>query len=221
MVEAAADDFIAELLSALELPKFVERMVRTKRRGVLFVIGVNCGCASSKWEKSKHTAAQLGLWICEKTQLSQKEFGVLTLSLQRDRGLIQIAANEQDKFLLALQVAFNSRSAADQLLTDALVKQPGDLEAGKTRLLDDAARDSINKEASIRPAEESILDERDLDELANLLGGAASASGAAMPQPDLNNLIIEGDGLGGRSDIKFLIDGRMRDCTLTRNKMTP
>ena len=50
-------------------------------------------------------------------------------------------------------------------------------------------------------------------------GGDASASGAAMPQPDLNNLINEVDSLGERSDIKLLIDGRLRDFNLTRNKM--
>ena len=214
LVEVAADEFITELLSALELPKFVEWMVRTKWRGVLFVTGVDCGCASSEWEEAKYTVAQLGLWICKKTQLSQEEFGVLTLSLQRGLGPIQAAADEQDKFLLTLKEAFNSRSAADQLQIDALVAQPGDSEAGKSRLLDDEVRDSINKEASISPAGESILDERDLDELAKSRVVEASASGAAMPQPDLNNLINEVDSLGERSDIKLLIDGRMRDFKL-------
>jgi hypothetical protein len=100
------------------------------------------------------------------------------------------------------------------LQIDALVAQPGDSEAGKSRLLDDEVRDSINKEASISPAGESILDERDLDELAKSRVVEASASGAAMPQPDLNNLINEVDSLGERSDIKLLIDGRMRDFKL-------
>ena len=221
LVEAAADEFIAELFSAFELPEFVEQLVRTKWRGVLFVIGVNRGCASSEWEEAKHTAEQLSLWICEKTQLSQEEFGVLTVRLQQGLGLIQATADEQDKFLLALQEAFNSRSAADQLQIDALAEQPGDSALGKTRLLDDAAHDAAHNEASISPAGESILDERDLDELAKLLGGASSESEAVMPQPDLNNLINEVDSLAERSDIKFLIDGRMRDCTLTRNKMNP
>jgi hypothetical protein len=54
-----------------------------------------------------------------------------------------------------------------------------------------------------------------------LLGGASSDSEAVTRQPDLNNLINEMESLGERSDIKFLIDGRMRDCTLTRNKMNP
>ena len=46
LVEAAADESITELFSAFELPKFVEQLIRTKWRGVLFVIGVNCSCAS-------------------------------------------------------------------------------------------------------------------------------------------------------------------------------
>jgi len=72
LVEAAADEFIAELVSAFELPKFVEQVIRTKWRGVLIVIGVNRGCASSEWEEAKHTAEQLSHWICERTQLSQE-----------------------------------------------------------------------------------------------------------------------------------------------------
>jgi len=221
LVEAAADEFIAELVSAFELPKFVEQVIRTKWRGVLIVIGVNRGCASSEWEEAKHTAEQLSHWICERTQLSQEEFGVLTLRLQQGLGLIQAATDEQDKFLLALQGAFNSRSAAELLKMDARVEQPGNSEAGKTRLLDDSAQDAANKEASISPAGESILDERVLDELATLLGGSSSESEAVVPQPDLNNLSNEVDSFGERSAIKFLIDGRMRDCTLTRNKMNP
>lgn len=86
------------------------------------MIGVNRGCASSEWEEAKHTAEQLSLWICEKTHLSQEEFGVLTVRLQQGLGLIQATADEQDKFLLALQEAFNSRSAADQLQIDALAE---------------------------------------------------------------------------------------------------
>ncbi len=187
------------------------------------MIYVNSGCASSEWEEAKHTAEQLSHWICERTQLSQEEFGVLTLRLQQGLGLIQAATDEQDKFLLALQGAFNSRSAAELLKIDARVEQPVNSEAGKTRLLDDSAQDAANKEASISPAGESILDERVLDELATLLGGSSSESEAeaVVPQPDLNNLINEVDSLGERSAIKFLIDGRMRDCTLTRNKMNP
>lgn len=229
LVEAAADDFIAELLSAFELPTFVEEMIRTKWRGVLFVLGVNRGCASSEWEEAKRTAEQLSLWVCKKTQLSQEEFSVLTLRLQQGLGLIQAAADERDKFLLALQEAFGSRSATNQPQIDAAVDLDGDSEsdseADKTRLLGDAARDALgeaeNKEASISPAGESILDEQDLDELAKLLGGDSSESEAVVPQPDLTNLINEVDSLGEHSDIKFLIDGRMRDCTLTRNKINP
>lgn len=185
------------------------------------MIYVNSGCASSEWEEAKHTAEQLSHWICERTQLSQEEFGVLTLRLQQGLGLNQAATDEQDKFLLALQGAFNSRSAAELLKIDARVEQPGNSEAGKTRLLDDSAQDAANKEASISPTGESILDERVLDELATLLGGSLSESEAVVPQPNLNNLINEVDSLGERSAIKFLIDGRMRDWTLTRNKKNP
>jgi hypothetical protein len=158
------------------------------------VIYVNSGCASSEWEEAKHTAEQLSHWICLRTQ---------------GLGLIQAATDEQDKFLLALQGAFNSRSAAELLKIDARVEQPGNSEAGKTRLLDDSAQDAANKEASIGLAGESILDERVLDELATLLGGSSSESEAeaVVPQPDLNNLINEVDSLGECSAIKFLIEG--------------
>ena len=147
------------------------------------MIYVNSGCASSEWEEAKHTAEQLSHWICERTQLSQEEFGVLTLRLQQGLGLIQAATDEQDKFLLALQGAFNSRSAAELLKIDALVEQPGNSEAGKTLLLDDSAQDAANKEASISPAGESILDERVLDELATLLLGSSSESEAEAVVP--------------------------------------
>jgi len=160
LVEAAADEFIAQLVSAFEMPKFVKRMIRTKWRRLIAVIGVNRGCASPEWEEATHTAEQLKI--------------------------------------------------------DARVDQLRNSGAGKTRLLDDSAQDAVNNEASISLAGESILDERALDGLATLSVGPSSE-----PKPDLNNLINEVNSLGERSAIKFLIDGRMRDCTLTLSKMDP
>ena len=215
LVEAAADEFIAELFESFQLPRFVEHMLRTKWRGILFVIGVNRGCASSEWEEAKHTAEQLSLWICERTQLSQDEFSNLTQRIRQGMGLIQASSDEQDKFFHSLQEFFNPQPMSSTASPEA--DHPAGLADDKTQLLDEAS----SKEASISPAGESILDEQDLDELAKLLGAARSDDAAEVPQQDLKNLIEEVDSLGDHSDIKFLIDGRMRDCSLTRNKANP
>ena len=58
-VELAVDNWIRKTCSQRKLPFFVEKMIRTKWRAIMFLIGLNRGITSTEWSEAKQSISLL------------------------------------------------------------------------------------------------------------------------------------------------------------------
>ena len=201
---------VAQLVSALclqkELPAFIETMVRTTWRSVMFLIGLNKGTTSLEWTEAKHTISMLTAAVSNKLALNQIDRQEIYTQIKQGFALVQIGIAEQREFMTALEKQFETQT--ESLETCILVPEES---VPKTA--------EKSPEASISPTGEEIIDQEDLDEIAKLLGSAEEESN--VRDKDLEELQTDIDQLQNQALVEYLVNGSYEECTLNRTPSTP
>ena len=207
LVESAVAPLIAALCLQQDLPEFVDSMIRTKWRVVMFLVGLNKGTASIEWIEAKHTASMLTAAISGNIALRDRDRKEIFDQLRHGFTMVQMDLNEQNEFMEKLVKQFDAQT--ENLETCVLIPDSSK-EASKE------SSDDKPPEASISPTGEEIIDQSDLDEIAQLLGSDGSEEDGKLDEIDLLELQTDIDQLENNTAVQYLINGSYEDCTLAR-----
>ncbi len=213
--DTAVDYLIESFCSVDELPEFIERMIRTRWRAVMFIIGLNKGNDSVEWNEAKHTVSLLISCLTGDVILSGEEYGAMFDQIRQGFVLIRLSDAEQDEFLSELEVYLSETGSVASRRDN---KEHGDQsEAGQEQI------DNIghSKDASISPSGERILDKEDLDDLAQLLGNGEEADFKSEMKQSLAELLPIIDSLGEHASVKYKFNEAFEDCVLCRSIANP
>lgn len=204
-VELAVNDLVAVMSRRADLPQFVEKMLRSKWRSVMFLIGLNRGVSSRTWQEAKHTVSLL-IEICSnRMPVNEAEWQSLTEQIQQGFGLTQMPREEQQRFLDELEHHVERVNPTLRRRGVAMVRE------GSPR---------PTSEASVSPAGEEILDQEDLNEIAKLMGGGREDQKTKLEKratdylPDID-LLVDG------AAVEYLVDGLFQSFTLQRHVSNP
>ena len=207
-VETALDELVSTICEQQKLPLFVEKMIRTKWRAVMFLIGLNWGSSSTEWFEAKHTISLLAASIGNASQIDETERQWITSQLEKGFELIQFSKEEQQQFLAELE---------DYMSVEPPVAE-GQL-AGEDWLV--GANVWLSAEASISPCGEQILDRDDLSEIAKLITSEQpDKQDARFEKPQAEYLPAIDQLLDGNA-VEFLIDDTYQAGSLYQNSDNP
>lgn len=213
--DTAVDHLIESFCCAGGLPEFIERMIRTRWRAVMFIIGLNRGNKSVEWNEAKHTVTLLISCLTEEVILSTKECEAMFDQIRQGFVLIRLSDAEQDEFLSELK-AYLSETGN---VASCGNREP---EGRESAVEDDLANNiAHSKDASISPAGERILDKEDLDDLAQLLGNGEEVGFKSEVKQSLAELLPVIDSLGEHASVKYRFNDVFEDCVLCRSITNP
>jgi hypothetical protein len=194
-VEEAVTDLISQLCDSHRMPLFIERMLRTQWRAVMYVVGLNTGCESSQWNEAKCSALMLSAAASQGSNIGLKEKKLLLDQIEQGFKLVRIEATIHRQFLAQLT----------QLLGfDEAMRQ-----AAKTSEKTTVAH---AEEASISPSGRRLLSQDDLSELAKLLAGGEKTQNSHQSSPQLDEYFAEVDGLVNGQQAQFKSEGSYHAC---------
>lgn len=206
-IEEIVEQVVAKTVFGKELPEIVLLIVRQHWKSVLLLVGVNKGKASREWQEAMHTLKLLVSSVAQKTLVTEADRAALLTHLAQGFELIQVPGHEQEALFTQLSDYFaqsstskGERKNADQQRVGYAKENRGD-----------------KQEASISPTGEEILDQEDLDDLAQLLGGCETDQPAEDAQQELSELLPRIDALAEECTVQVLVDGKFKDCVLQRN----
>ncbi len=202
IVEEAVSQLVSAMCGEVELPLFVEKMIRTRWRVVLFLIGLHRGSTSVEWSEAKHTVALLVAAVGEPLQLRALDKDALFEKLRQGFLLIQMGRREQEAFLTELAEFFDSARATARKPASPARE---DAEPGATQFEDAVQQDGVDS-----------LSQEDLDEIAQMLGARASSEESRQEEGPLEEFVKEIDQLGEKVLVEYMINGLFEPCTLTR-----
>ncbi len=210
-VEKAVTSFVSELCDSHKMPLFVEKMIRTQWRSVMFLIGLNGGCDSVEWSESKYSVLMLAAASADGSKIGITEKSLIIDQIVAGFKLMQIDIAEQETFLQELKQLFGfslveTGSAKTELVSRAGAASQADMKTN-----------SRVQEASISPAGKHMLDKEDLDELADLLGGSQKPQQEVNSESDLQEYLLEVDQLVGDQHAQYKAGNIFKDCVITRN----
>ncbi|MDA0929503.1 MAG: DUF1631 family protein [Proteobacteria bacterium] len=214
--EASVDQFISTLCANRELPEFAERMLRTRWRAVMFLIGLNRGSNSVQWNEARHTASLLASCLSDSLSLSREEWKAMVEQLKQGFVLVQLGKSEQEDFLLELQQHLQLAGKEELLGARNMHLDATELAGGAA-----AGNQTPGSDASISPSGEEILDQEDLDDLAQLLGNGEEEGFKASVKRGLADLLPQIDALGEHAAVQYNINGVFEDCILCRSLANP
>lgn len=209
-VELAVDNWVRKTCAQRKLPFFVEKMIRTQWRAVMFLIGLNRGITSTVWSEAKQSVALL---VAVTTAgISGRHAPVdiesMKAQLQQGFGLIQLGEAEQDQFFQSL----------DRQLHHEVVA--GHIDDPKSELTS-AGISNSSIESTICPSGEQLLDNDDLNEIAKLMGAARNEANNTMIESRLTDYFPEIERLDEGAPIEFLLNGSYRSFAVSKNNSTP
>lgn len=210
-IERTVDQLLDDALSSLPLPEIVSEIANDFWRSVLLLVGVNKGRDSREWQEARHGLALLVSAVTDKALASDADREALVAQLRQGFDLIQMPVSQQQDLLDALKRCLKQTS-----ISQSESEQPTGLTSSRM----DSQIDS-RLEVSISPKGEQILDQDDLDDLAQLLGASATEEPAQMAQQELSDLLPIIDALAEESTVQVLINGKFKDCELQRNISNP
>ncbi len=207
-VEHAVERWVRKTCSQEGLPFFVEKMIRTKWRGVMFLIGINRGTHSPAWSEAEQS---ISLLVAATTDGSgQNSPGAVELEsmiaqIRQGFGLIQLDKTAQDQFFqeLATQLEFDSDAS----------QSPG----SRSGSIYTPTGDSVI-ESTICPSGEKLLDDDDLNEIAKLVGTAQNQADNTMIERRLTDYFPEIEQLREGSPVELLLNGSYRSFAVSKNK---
>lgn len=200
-VESEVAELVAQLCDSHRMPLFIERMLRTQWRAVMYVVGLNAGCESSEWNEAKYCALMLAAAATEGSNIGAKEKGLIFAQLEQGFNLIRIERAIQQRFFEELQGLFG--------MGDAGADDPTKIVRGK-------AADSA--EASISPSGKRLLNQDDLSELANLLGGNERKQEGENREKQLSDCFSEVDNMASNRRARYKNGGRHQECKVVKAK---
>lgn len=209
-IEAGIDDFVSELCDSHRMPLFIEKMIRTQWREVMFLIGLNSGPDSIEFNEAKHSVLLLSAAAGENSQVSAKEKELILAQIEQGFQLIQLSADVRDSFTVELSQLFGSGKTLFE----------SESSSEKTKISNGAGASTLRKinEASISPAGKRVLDKDDLTELANMLGAESpSAPNTTSNGSDLDEYLSEVDLIveGQHGNYKF--SGQYINCHVMKS----
>lgn len=211
-IEEIVKRAVTEAISADQVPEVVRRIVLQHWKSVLLLVGVNKGRASREWQEAMHTLKLLASSVAQKTLVNETDRAALLAHLEQGFELVQVPGHEQEDLFLQLSEILSKR-------TNLASKQNED---GKKQASEaDVAAADAKLEVSISPTGEEILDQGDLDDLAQLLGGSDNDQPVEDAQQELSTLLPRIDALAEECTVQVLVDGRFKDCILQRNISNP
>jgi len=179
----------------------------------LLLVGVNKGEASREWQEVVHTLKFLVSSVEQKSLLTAADRTALQSHLGQGFELIQLSAEEQQEIFSQLSECLAQNVSEASLAEEGAVNKSGDSAASDS--------DAAQQEHSISPTGEEILDQEDLDDLAQLLGGCESEQPVEAAQQELSALLPRIDALAEESVVQVMIDGKFKNCSLHRNISNP
>jgi len=201
-IDMAVDDAVTRLCAVPGTPVVIVDMIQTKWRAVLFLIGLNRGCAGYDWQEAMVAAQILVACAAGQRMISPAGLAELLEKLRKGLGLVQMPESEQEQLLQEVGKTLQERIADG---------------------LESASELNLTTEASISPAGMQILNQDDLDEIADLLG----AGSESMDQADSNiekellDCLPDIDSLQKEIAIEYKIDGSFQTCSLQKNVSKP
>ena len=210
-VEESVSDFISELCDSHKMPLFVEKMIRTQWRSVMFLIGLNTGCDGVEWNEAKYSVLMLSAAAADGSNIGSTERALIVEQIEAGFRLAQIDVVEQETFLLELKQLFNF-----SLVEGNAASSGGD---SKTVRSGQPVHKTSSKiqETSISLAGKQVLDKNDLDELADLLGGSEKPRQEVHSESDLHEYLHEVDQLAGDQHAQYKVGNIFKDCLITRS----
>ncbi|NKB34199.1 MAG: DUF1631 family protein [Pseudomonadales bacterium] len=203
IVESAVAQLISALCLQKDLPEFIDSMIRTKWRSVMFLIGLNQGTTSIEWTEAKHTVSMLTAAISSNLSVNKRDRTEIYIQLRQGFSMVQMEATEQENFMTELEQQFDTQT--ENFETCILVPDESPLE-----------NKDAPPEASISPTGEEIIDQSDLDEIAKLLGSETGDADTDEKEKDLEDLQTDIDQLGDKALVQYIVNGSYEDCVLIR-----
>lgn len=211
-IESLVDQLLAEEVANKKLSQVVLSIANDHWRSVLLLVGVNKGTQSREWQEARHTLTLLVSAAAERTLVSDADRATLLSQLRQGFELIQVPTAKQKSLLSQLSTCLKATSTSS-----SKIKQASTTGASNARLRSGDAK----LEVSISPTGEEILDQEDLDDLAQLLGGAESEQPVEAARQELSEILPAIDALAEESSVQVLIDGKYEKCELQRNISNP
>ncbi len=209
-VEEAVDAFMSELCDSHRMPLFVEKMIRTQWRSVMFLIGLNAGCDSTEWNEAKYSVLMLSAAAADGSNIGSTERALIVEQIEAGFRLVQMDVAEQEVFLIELKQLFDlSPSGSDTAKT--AVTTPSAMTTQSSH-----KTNSRVQEASISPAGKRVLDKEDLNELADLLGGTEKPRQELRSESDLHEYLQQVDQLVGDQQAQYKAGNIFKDCLISR-----
>ncbi len=205
--EETVEQVVAAAVGKDLLPEIVSEIVQRHWKSVLLLIGVNKGKASREWQEAMHTLRLLVSSVSQKSLVTDADRSTLLAHLEQGFELIQVPGPEQEELFTQLTNYFIGKCAASGK-QDAVESGSSEAENGK-------------QEVSISPTGEEILNQEDLDDLAQLLGACDQEQPEEDAAQELSEILPRIDALAEESTVQVLIDGKFKDCTLQRNISNP
>jgi len=212
LIEAEISEQLEFICTQDRLPLFLEKMIRTHWRAVMFLIGINRGSASLEWREAIHTISLLAKLVGNKIQISDSDRNSIENEIEMGFRLIQLEKDKQDQFSAELDSFF---------LVEMLASSSG--EEG----------DKLPPEETISLVGEKILDLDDMKDIANLFAGdEAGDSETQVVKRDellpkvhggnqLNQYLSGIEHLADGSLVEYSNNGRIYSLTLYRSRANP
>ena len=208
-VEHAVERWVRKTCSQEGLPFFMEKMIRTKWRGVMLLIGINRGTRSPAWSEAEQSisvlvAATTGVGSGQYSP-GATELESMIAQIRQGFGLIQLDKTAQDQFFreLGTQLEFDSDASLSLGSKSGSIHTP----TGDSAI-----------ESTICPSGEKLLDNDDLNEIAKLMGTAQNQADNTMIERRLTDYFPEIEQLREGSPVELLLNGSFRSFAVSKNE---
>ena len=217
-IETAVLQLLSSECDSKELPQFIENMISSKWRDVMFMIGMNRGTNSIEWSEAGHTLSLLVAVVSNPNVVEASEHAAIKQRLVQGFDLIQMSEIEQENFVAELTNCFDANTIfLTALASGAPMKECSekDIDSGRTVLAADTT------EASISPSGEEILNRDDMQEIAKLLGDEFCSQDTCEQSNLLSEYLPDIEVLGEQAIVEFMISGQFQECSLKRISTNP
>ncbi len=184
------------------LPPFVEKLIRTKWRTVLFLIALNKTESSVEWQEANHTLSLLLNYFDTDRPATAPDMEGLLGKLRLGFTLIQLEVVEQDELLARLKELLVSQDEASSPKEE-------------TR-----PRVSVS-DSSISPAGKKFLSPEDLKEISSLMNDGGSSKVTGNFQSPVANFLARIDKLECPCQIEYKLGDQFVECELSKGFEEP
>lgn len=192
-VRQAVDELLAAVCDEREIPDFLEQVIKSQWREIIFLIGMHRGTASLEWSEARYAMSLLVTVADQGLILEKHDYERIREQLHDGFSLIRWQPEKQAAFFERFAEFFRSRAAAHP-------QQRSGSRMGHKSV-----------ESSISPSGEQLLDREDLDEIAKLLGARSDQA-----DKQLDDYLAEVDALQNQSMVEFMLGGTYVQCLLSR-----